>query len=126
MVYDDTIVDPKGRTVECHPGILDWLLTEKKMYNLRCKIVQKRVSDFLGLKDDGKTTTPPDMVCIAETDHYGGQHFFIWYPDNTILDPLDGSLKNLWTPKRKANPYKIVSYRLISKIECTHCPVHCK
>lgn len=118
MVYDGTIRDPKGVVRPAHPGILDWLFTVRKLYANRCQVVQSRMCSFLGLKDRGKTTRRPNYACIAETDHYARrgvpQHFFVWFPNNTIYDPLDGFTPE-WKPRRKKNPYRIKSYRLITK-----------
>lgn len=120
MIYDGKIKDPKGNMVECHPGILDWLATVNKLYVSGCLTVDETFCKFLGLKFNGRTTNPPKYPCIAETDHYKKkygikQHFFVWFPDGMILDPLDGNILNKWTPKKKPNPYHIVSYRLIIK-----------
>jgi hypothetical protein len=119
MIYDGLIETPKGKMAECHPGILDWIATEKKLYANGCNVVQDKFCKYLNLKNDGRTTAKPKYSCIAETNHYAKigvpQHFFIWNPDGTILDPLDGNVMNLWTPKPKKNPYKIISYRLITK-----------
>lgn len=119
MIYDGQIKDPNGRLVECHPGILDWLATKKKLYLSGCLTSDKIFCDFLGLKFEGRKSTPAPYPCIAETDHYKKQgvpqHFFIHNPDGTIIDPLDGNVLNNWTPKPKKNPYKIISYRWIKK-----------
>jgi hypothetical protein len=52
---------------------------------------------------------PSDDVCIAKTDHYlekyGFYHFFVYFADGTIVDPLD------LNPKKKKNNYNIVEYR---------------
>lgn len=59
-----------------------------------------------------KTAEAPKQVCIAETDHYKPkgvpQHFFVWSPEGSIIDPLD--VKPAW----KKNPYRIVSYRIFN------------
>ena len=70
---------------------------------------------LLGFKFIKRTTTPPSVKCICETDHYKSkgvpQHFFLWKPDGTIIDPLD--YPTYWKP----NPYRIVSYRVFEKID---------
>lgn len=119
MLHDGTITNPRGQNVICHPGILDWVATTEKLYTSGCNVVADKFAKRLGFKLYTKTTNKPNIPCIAETNYYRSkgipQHFFIWYPDNTILDPLDGTLSNLWTPKQKKNPYNIVSYRVFSR-----------
>ena len=62
-----------------------------------------------------KKDTKSKVCCIAETDHWKSkgvpQHFFLWKPDGTIIDPLDAK------PDWKKNPYKIVSYRIFEPIK---------
>jgi len=71
----------------------------------------KKCCEILGLEYNGRTTTPPEEMCIAETDHYKSsgvpQHFLIW-DKGMIIDPLN--YPAFWS---NCN-YKIVSYRLIS------------
>lgn len=69
----------------------------------------------LDMKYGGMVDKCPNIVCIAETDHYKSvgvpQHFFVWLDENhpiadhpLIIDSLDGV--------KKVNPYNIVSYRI--------------
>ena len=105
---DTKIKNPRGRVVECHPGILDWRATVDGLYANGCLVVSKSFAKLLDLEYNGKSKTPPDYNCIAETDHYRRygvpQHFFVYLTNGKIIDSLDG--------KEKDNPYKIVSYRL--------------
>lgn len=136
MLLDDKIVDPKGRIVECHPGIMDWIATIQKLYVQGCMTVDEKFCKFFGLEYNGKKKIHPDYPCIAETNYYANkgvlQHFFIIYPDGDMLDPLDGNALNNWTPKKRKNIYPIVSYRWIKprgwkeEVQCTKCcPAHC-
>lgn len=82
----------------------DGLLTDKD-----------KAAKLLGLGYYGKLTvdpkipTPrPDYDCIAETNYWGGQHFFIVKSDGSRIDPLASS---------KVKDYKVVSYRLFKKEE---------
>lgn len=135
MLYSGNIKAPNGKIVECTPSILDWIATVTNLYKDGCLVVQSSFAKLLNLEDNGKSTKAPTYPCIAETDHYKkigiSQHFFIHLPNGNIVDPLDGNALTLWKPKEKANPYKIVSYRLLKvKVndctQCTHCcPVHC-
>ncbi len=76
-----------------------------------CLINSLKAAQELGMTY-AKTYHRPDIVCIAETDHYRKigipQHFFVLFPDGRMIDPLD--------PAPKKNYYHIVSYRIFTKI----------
>ena len=86
-------------------------------YSNGCLTNDSKNSEELGLKNVGKVTENPKVLCIAETNYYKSsgysQHFFILREDGMIADPLDYPC--FW----KENKYKnaIVSYRVISSIE---------
>ena len=111
MLISDKIKNPNGTMSESTPSIVDWIATKKSLYSNGCLINDKIFSDYFDLEYNGKSTEAPDYPCIAETDHYKdkgfAQHFFIHLTNGQIIDPLDKD------PKKKDNPYNIVSYRLI-------------
>jgi len=125
------IKNPDGKMVEAHPGIVDWVATEEKLYTNGCLINDKIFCKYFGLEYVGNHTTAPKYPCIAETNHYQSkgvpQHFFIHLPNGNIIDPLD------YIPREKKNQYKIVSYRWIkplgwvAPVVCNkQCPKCCK
>lgn len=100
------------------PRIIDFDMTPPELndfckkngvYVSGCALVMPTLSSKLGMEYK-KTTNKPDVVCMAETDHWKSygvpQHFFMLKPDNSIIDPLDTN------PDWKKNPYNVVSYRV--------------
>jgi len=97
--------------LERNPSKINQDLKSKGGYVQGCLTVDATCAKILGLKFDGRTTSPPKHICIAETDHYKKygvpQHFFVYNPTTKLrVDPLD--LKPEW----EKNDYRIVSYRL--------------
>jgi hypothetical protein len=77
-----------------------------------CMLDDTLAAKSLGVEFDGKTTTMPTFMCIAETDNYASsgypQHFFVWIGQgNQIMDPITGTIKT--------NNYHIVSFRLFKE-----------
>lgn len=107
---DTELKDPKGKVREANPSIVDWVATVKGLYAHRCLVVSKTFAKLLNLEYKGKSSKKPSYPCIMETDHYAYcnicQHFCVSFPDGDIIDSLD------WKPKKKKNPYNVVSYRL--------------
>ncbi len=120
---DTTIVNPKGVTVACHPGILDWVATVQDLYAHGCWVVSKDFANLLGLKYHGKSQTQPDYPCILETNYYANkgvpQHFVVLFPDGDIIDSLDGTVLNGYKAPKKENKYEdaVVSYRLFENTD---------
>ena len=58
-----------------------------------------------------RVTSKPNILCIAETNFWEGegspQHFFIWCPEGSHIDPLTG--------KRPLHNYPVVSWRLFKE-----------
>jgi hypothetical protein len=75
-------------------------------------IITEKACEVLGLNYDPPARSEhfnPSIECVVEvylSVRYP-QHFCIWNGDGTILDPIDG--------KKKKNPYRIISFRLITK-----------
>lgn len=97
------------------PDEVNDLLRDNGGYDKGCLLNSERSSKLLGLKYDGKTTEKPDMVCIAETDHYKSkkvpQHFFVYLPlgvGEMMIDPLDRPDEIALKPLK----YKVKTYRL--------------
>lgn len=82
------------------------------VYQNGCMISDDLAAKSLGVEFDGRTTTMPTFMCIAETDNYKSsgvpQHFFVWLGQgNMIMDPLTGTIKT--------NNYHIISFRLFKE-----------
>jgi hypothetical protein len=96
-----------GRT----PDIILDILNRNQCFNHKGMLLSDLAAKALGLKYKGKKNDNPNIVCIAETNHYANlgipQHFFVWLGDGRIIDPLDGLIK--------LNPYHIVSFRMFEK-----------
>jgi hypothetical protein len=98
------------------PLVLNELFIKKGVYANGCDIVGSKAASVLGMTYE-KTITPPEVVCICETDHYKKvgvpQHFFLYDPNKFMrVDPLD--LKPDW----ELNTYKIISYRIFMCKKC--------
>lgn len=92
------------------PAELNKICTSKGFYVQGCSLVAPSVAKYFGVTYE-RTIKAPDVVCIAETNHYAKvgvpQHFFVFNPKTgERLDPLDKD------PQWESNNYKIVSYRI--------------
>ena len=94
------------------PSITNAILTASDCINSQGMMISECAAKSLGLGYAGKTTSPPNFPCIAETDFYKNkgypQHFFVYLPNGEIHDPLLS-----YGPT--VNNYPIVSYRLFEK-----------
>jgi len=87
------------------------ILNRSSAFNDKGMLYSDIASKALGFSYKGKHKESPKYECVAETNHWAylriPQHFFVWNPDGTIVDPLDGQMKT--------NNYEVVSYRLFKK-----------
>jgi len=92
------------------PDVVLGILNRNNAFNHEGLLLSEVAAKALGLDYGGYQAQPPNMDCIAETNHFYPtvpQHFFVLLKSGKIIDPLDAATKK--------NPYKIVSYRLFSK-----------
>ena len=101
-----------GMLSDRDPSITNAILTASDCINSQGMMISECAAKSLGLGYAGKTTSPPNFPCIAETDFYKNkgypQHFFVYLPNGEIHDPLLS-----YGPT--VNNYPIVSYRLFEK-----------
>lgn len=97
-------------TKKLNPPEMNDLFTRNNLWTAGCLINAPKIAAYFDLEYI-RTTRVPEMLCLAETDHYKKlgvpQHFFLYDPEKKKrIDPLD--LEPAWEP----NIYNIVSYRI--------------
>ncbi len=95
--------------LEIRPDTLLKTLNRSNCFTKEGKLLNDVAAKVLGCTYE-YSKKQPEIVCIAETDHFAKkgfpQHFFV-IENAQIIDPLDGRIKQ--------NPYNLVSFRIWEK-----------